>query len=158
MIARLIYLSVAAASLTLLGLGMYFQIKLGLQPCAPLVLVRYALVLVGLVAVFALALNAGRIFRIVMSATLGVISVAGAALAAQQSWPRVLPLDFAKLGVNLDAAVRAMPLADVLPRFFLGSGACGRARWKILGIAGSEWAFAAFLVFVVAAYLAARRR
>jgi len=158
MIARLIYLFIAVASGLLLGLGMYFQYTLGLRPCAPLVLIRYALVLAGFVAVFALAINAGRIFRIVMSALIGVIAIIGAVLAAHQSWPRYVPIDFAKLGINVDAVIRAMPLADVLPRFFAGSGACGQARWKILGVAGSEWAFAAFLVFIVAAFVAARRR
>lgn len=158
MIARLIYLFIAVASALLLGLGMYFQYTLGLRPCAPLVLIRYALVLAGLVAVLALAINAGRIFRIVMSAVIGVLAVVGAVLAAHQSWPRYVPIDLAKLGIDVDAVIRAMPLADVLPGFFAGSGGCGQARWKILGVDGPEWAFAAFLVFIVAAFVAARRR
>ena len=81
----------------------------------------------------------------------------GAAVAAQQSWPRHLPLDFAALGVNVESAVRSLPLADVLPRFFVGPADCGSARWSIAGLAASEWALLAFVLFIVAAYLAARR-
>jgi disulfide bond formation protein DsbB len=157
MIARLIYLFIAVASLALLSLGLFYQFALRLQPCAPVVLIRYALVLTAVVAVFALALDLGRIYRIVMSAAIGLTAAAGAILAAYQSWPRVLAIDLAGLGVNLDAIVRGLPLADVLPKFFLGSGGCGGARWTILGVAGSQWAFAGFLLFIVAAFLAGRR-
>jgi len=157
MIARLIYLSVVLGSALLLGLGMYYQYALGLQPCGVTVLTRYALILAGLFAVFVVAIDAGKIVRIVMSACIGLVSLLGALLATHQSWPRRLPLDFNQIGVNVDSAVRSLPLADVLPKFFLGSADCGRARWNIVGVAASEWALAAFVLFILAAYLAARR-
>jgi disulfide bond formation protein DsbB len=157
MIARLIYLSVVLASALLLGLGMYYQYALGLRPCAGTVLTRYALIFAGLFALFAVAVDAGKIVRIVLSACIGVISLLGAVLATQQSWPRHVPLDFATLGVNVESAVRSLPLADVLPAFFVGSADCAGARWNIIGVAASQWALAAFALFVLAAYLAARR-
>jgi len=156
-IARLIYLSVALGSALLLGLGMYYQYALGLQPCAATVLTRYALVFAGMLAVFAVAIDAGKIVRIVMSVGIGLICLPGAVLAAHQSWPGHLPLDFAKLGMNIESVTRSLPLADVLPKFFLGAADCGRARWNIIGVAASEWALAAFVLFMLAAYLAARR-
>lgn len=158
MIARLIYLAILLASLTLLGLGMFFQFAWALEPCSTLVLVRYALVFVALFALAAVGIGAGQLMRIVMSSCIGVISLAGAVVAAHQAWPRHVPLNLSALGVNLDSALRSMPLGDVLPRFFLGAGGCDRARWKILGIAGSEWAFIAFLAFIVAAFIAAQRK
>ena len=157
MIARLIHLSVLLASALLLGLGVYFQHALRLQSCAPQVLVRYALVLAALFALFAVAVNAGKLVRVIVSACIGIVSLAGAVVAAHQSWPRHVPLDFAKVGIDAERVIRALPLSDVLPRFFLGSGACERARWEMLGIAASEWALIAFLLFLVAAFLAARR-
>ena len=157
MIARLIYLSILLASALLVGLGMYYQYALHLQPCAPQVLVRYALVFAALFALIAVAIDAGKAVRIAMSVCIGLVSVLGAVLAAYQSWPRHVPLNFAAIGVNLESTVRAFPLADVLPRFFLSSGGCDGARWKIVGIAASEWTFFAFLVFIVAAFIAARR-
>jgi disulfide bond formation protein DsbB len=157
MIGRLIYLVVVLASALLLGLGMYFQYALHLHPCAPQVLVRYALALAALFALFVVAIHAGKLVRIVMSACLGVVSLAGAMAAAHQSWPRHVPLDFAKIGVNIDSVIHSLPLADVLPRFFLGSGSCDKARWSILGASGSEWAFIAFVLFMLAAFVAARR-
>jgi disulfide bond formation protein DsbB len=157
MIARLIYLSILLASALLVGLGMYYQYALHLQPCAPQVLVRYALVLAALFALIAVAINAGKAVRIAMSVCIGLVSVLGAVLAAYQSWPRHVPLNFAAIGVNLESTVRAFPLADVLPRFFLSSGGCDGARWKIVGIAASEWTFFAFLLFIVAGFIAARR-
>jgi len=45
----------------------------------------------------------------------------------------------------------------VLPKFFLGVGSCDKARWTIIGIAGSELVFLAFLLFIAAGFLAARR-
>jgi disulfide bond formation protein DsbB len=157
MIARLIYLSVVLASALLLGLGMYYQYALGLRPCAATVLTRYALIFAGLFALFAVAVDAGKIVRIVVSACIGVISLVGAVLATEQSWPQRIPLDFVALGVNVESTVRSLPLADVLPRFFVGAADCGGARWSIIGLAASQWALAAFVLFLLAAYLAARR-
>ncbi len=157
MIARLIYLAVLLVSALLLGLGMYYQYALHLQPCAAQVLVRYALVFAALFALIAVAIDAGKVVRIAMSICIGLVCAAGAALAAHQSWPRHIPLNFTAIGVSLESAVRSLPLADVLPRFFLSMGGCDGARWKIVGIAASEWSFFAFLIFIVAAFTAARR-
>ena len=157
MINRLIYLAVLLASALLLGLGMYFQFVLHLHACSPQVLVRYALVFAALFALFVVAINAGKIVRIAMSVCIGLVSLIGATVAAHQSWPRHVQLVLAKIGVNIDSVVRALPLGDVLPKFFLGTGGCEKARWTIVGIAGSEWAFIAFLLFIVAAFIAARR-
>jgi disulfide bond formation protein DsbB len=156
MIARLIYLSVLLVSALLLGLGMYYQYALGLRPCAATVLTRYALIFAGLFALFAVAVDAGKIVRIVVSACIGLISLLGALLATQQSWPAHVP-NVAALGVNVESAVRSLPLAGVLPTFFVGAADCGSARWNIIGVAASQWALAAFVLFLVAAYFAARR-
>src|SRR5262245_29472302 len=130
MIARLIYLSILVACALLLGLGMYYQYALQLQACGPQVLVRYALVLTALFALVAVALDAGKAWRIAVSVCLGVVAIAGAVVSAHQSWPRHIPLNFGAIGVNLESALRSLPLADVLPSFFLGSGGCDKARWK----------------------------
>jgi disulfide bond formation protein DsbB len=156
MIARLTYLSVLLASALLLGLGMYYQYALKLHPCAPQILVRYALVFAALFALVAVAINAGKVVRVAMSLCIGLASLAGVALAAYQSWPRHVRLNFSALGMNLESTVRSMPLGEVLPTFFLASGACDQARWKVAGIAASEWAVLAFVLFLVAAFFAAR--
>jgi disulfide bond formation protein DsbB len=157
MIARLIYLSVLVVSALLLGLGMYYQYALKLHPCAPQILVRYALVLAALFALVAVAINAGKALRMAMSVCIGLTSLVGAVLAASQSWPRHVRLNFSSLGLNLESTVRALPLSDVLPTFFRSSGACDQARWTVAGIAASEWSLIAFILFLVAAFVAARR-
>jgi len=157
MISRIIYLAILLASALLLGLGMYFQYALHLHPCSPQVLVRYALVFAALFALFVVAVNAAKIVRIIMSVAIGWVSLIGAVLAAHQSWPRHVPLVFSSIGIDIDSVVRALPLGEVLPKFFLGVGSCDRARWTLIGLAGSEWALLAFLLFIVAAFFAARR-
>lgn len=157
MFARLIYLAVLVAGVLLLGLGMYFQHAQHLQTCAPQVLVRYALVFVALFALFAVAVNAGKIVRIVMSACIGILSLAGAVAAAHQTWPRHIPFDLAAVGLDTQRLLRGLPLADVFPAFFLGPNACEKTRWTLLGVASSEWALIAFVVFIVAAFIAAQR-
>jgi len=157
MIARLTYLFVLLASVLLLGVGMYFQHALRLHSCAPVVFVRYALVLIALLGLLALAISAAKLVRIVLSACIGLISLIGAVFAAHQSWPRHLPLQGAGLSLPFDSLVRSLPLAEVLPRYFAGFGECEKARWAILGITGSEWALVAFVLFLIAAAIAARR-
>jgi disulfide bond formation protein DsbB len=156
MLTRLIYLLILLASGLLFGLGAYFQHTLHLQPCGPQVLVRYALVFAGLFALLALITGTGKIVRIVMSVGIVLTSLAGAVVAAHQSWPHRVPLNFAQIGTRVDSLARSLPLADVLPRLFAGSGECEKARWTIVGIAGSEWALIAFIAFTLAAIFAAR--
>jgi protein dithiol:quinone oxidoreductase len=156
MIARLIYLFALLASVLLLGLGMYIQYSMHLQSCGPQVLVRYALMLAGLFALGALIIGTGKIVRIAMSAGIALISLAGALVAAHQSWPHRVPLSSATVGVNIDSLARSLPLADVMPKFFAGAGECDRAHWTLVGIAGSEWALIAFVVFIIAGAVAAR--
>ncbi len=158
MIARLIYLFALLASVLLLGLGMYIQYSMHLQSCGPQVLVRYALMLAGLFALLALITGTGKIVRIAMSAGIGLISLAGAVVAAHQSWPHRVPLNSAAVGVNIDSLARSLPLADVVPKFFAGVGECDKAHWTLVGIAGSEWALIAFVLFIIAGAVAARGR
>ena len=156
MIARLIYVFALLASVLLLGLGMYLQDNLHLQSCGPQVLVRYALMLAGLFALIALITGTGKIVRIATSAGIALISLAGAIVAAHQSWPRRIPLNSGAVGVNVDSLARSLPLADVLPKFFAGAGECERAHWTLVGIAGSEWALIAFVALMIAGAFAAR--
>ncbi|HTT39664.1 MAG TPA: disulfide bond formation protein B [Burkholderiales bacterium] len=158
MLARLCYLFVLLAAALLLGLGIYFQHALRLHSCTPQAVIRYMLVFAAMIALLAVAIGAGRLTRTVLSACIGVIALIGAAAAAHQSWPRQLPLNMAMVEPHVDPLIRALPLSDALPRYFLGSGECERAGWKLIGVAGSEWAFAAFLLFLVAVALAARRK
>ena len=96
--------------------------------------------------------------RIAMSAGIALISLAGAVVAAHQSWPHRIPLNSGGLGVNVDSLARSLPLADVMPKFFAGTGECERAHWTLVGVGGSEWALIAFIVFIVAGAFAARGR
>ncbi|HXX10690.1 MAG TPA: disulfide bond formation protein B [Burkholderiales bacterium] len=151
MLNRLIYLFVLLAGALLFGLGAYFQYGLHLQPCGPQVLVRYALVFAGLFALIALIAGSAKIVRVVMSAGIALASLAGAVVAAHQSWPHHVPLHFA----HPDSLARSLPLGDALPKLFMGSGECDK-HWSIIGISGSEWALIAFIAFIVAAFFAAR--
>jgi disulfide bond formation protein DsbB len=157
MFARLIYLFVLLGSMTLLGLGMYLQYASHLQSCPAQVLVRYALVFTALIALVAVAIDAGKIFRVAMSAGIGVVSLLGAVLAVQLSWPRTIPFNLGAVGLDPGSVIRSLPLSDVMPKFFLGAGACENTRWKLIGIAGPEWALGAFVLFILAAFFAARR-
>ena len=139
MIARLIYLSVLLASALLLGLGMYYQYALHLQPCAPQVLVRYALVFAALFALIAVAIDAGKAVRIAMSVCIGLASVLGAVLAAHQSWPRHVPLNFAahrrEPRVDRALAPACRRAAELLPGLRrLRQGALEDRRHRRLGV------------------------
>jgi disulfide bond formation protein DsbB len=94
--------------------------------------------------------------RVATSVCIGVVSLVGALLAQTSPGPATSRSTSQPSG-STSTGRAFLPLGDVLPRFFLASGACDKARWKIVGIAASEWAFAAFLLFIVAGFIAARR-
>ncbi|MEQ1882331.1 MAG: disulfide bond formation protein B [Burkholderiales bacterium] len=156
MITRLFYLAIAIAGGWLLGMGMYIQYARGIADCGPVVLIRYGLVAVAVLAVFAIVLNAGKTVRWTVSALIGLVSLAGAWVAAHEAWSSHLPSP-AKLGIRADSLVAFLPLENVLPRFFSGAGECASGRWNMIGLPFAQWCTLFFVLFVILAIAAARR-
>jgi protein dithiol:quinone oxidoreductase len=103
----------------LLGFGMYLQHVVGLEPCPMCIVQRYAMTLIGVVALLGLVWRSvlgGRVL-----AVLAVLLAAGGAfVAARQTWLQWYPPEVASCGRDFYGMIESFPLATRHPAYFSG--------------------------------------
>ena len=157
---RRVMVLVCLACVALLAFGMYLQHVVGLEPCPMCIVQRYALVLIAVCA--GLTGATGRKgLQISGSLVLVVLAVAGAFVAARQSWLQWYPPEVASCGRDLYGMIETFPLKRALPMIFRGGGDCTKVDWTFLGGSIANWSFLWFgamaLVGAVLIWRQARR-
>ena len=142
---RRVFALISLLCVAMLGYGMVLQHVVGLEPCPMCIVQRYALVLLALVAALAACARRSAWHRAGAS-LLGVFGLAGAGVAARQSWLQWYPPEMASCGRDLWGMIDTFPLERVLPMVFRGSGDCSKIDWTFLGGTIANWAFAWFMV------------
>ncbi len=145
------FLAVLASCLGLLGIGLYLQHGLKLEPCPLCILQRVAFVAIGMTAMLAFLHNPGAMGRRFYGLLMMLFSLAGAAVAGRNLWLQSLPPDrVPECGPGLDYMLETFPLAKALPMIFQGSGECAKVEWTMLGLSIPAWAMGWFVVFFLA--------
>ena len=137
---------VCAACLGLLAFGVYLQQVVGLDPCPMCIVQRYALVLVAICAALTGA-SKRKSLHIFGSVMLVVVAIAGAYVAARQTWLQWYPPEVVSCGRDLYGMIETFPLQRVIPMIFKGSGDCTKIDWTFLGGSIANWSFVVFVVF-----------
>ena len=134
----------ALGCIGLLGFGMYLQHVVGLEPCPMCIVQRYAMTLIGLLALLGLVWRSvlgGRVL-----AVLAVLLAAGGAfVAARQTWLQWYPPEVASCGRDFYGMIESFPLQRAIPLIFRGSGDCSKVDWTFLGGSIANWSFVAFV-------------
>lgn len=158
---RRVLVIVGLACVALLGFGMYLQHVVGLEPCPMCIVQRYALILIAMCALLTGA-SGQKSLQIVGSLLLSVLAVAGAFVAARQSWLQWYPPEVASCGRDLYGMIETFPLKRALPMIFRGGGDCTKVDWTFLGGSIANWSFLWFcamaLVGMVLVWRVGRRR
>jgi disulfide bond formation protein DsbB len=136
----------------------YMQEQLGLEPCPMCIVQRYAFIAVGVVALVAAIHGPRERGRIAYSSLIVLCAIAGAGVAIRHSYLQHYPPKMETCGTDLEFLLDTFPLTQALPKIFAGSGSCSAVTWKFLGLSIPEWSLAWFVIFVVLAIWAARRR
>ena len=134
----------ALGCIGLLGFGMYLQHVVGLEPCPMCIVQRYAMTLIGVLALL------GLVWRSVLGghvlAMLAVLLAAGGAfVAARQTWLQWYPPEVASCGRDFYGMIESFPLQRAIPLIFRGSGDCSKVDWTFLGGSIANWSFVAFV-------------
>ena len=141
---RRVLVLVCMACLALLAFGVYLQQVVGLEPCPMCIVQRYALVLVAVSA--ALTGASGRKnFHVFGSGLMVMLAVAGAYVAARQTWLQWYPPEVVSCGRDLYGMIETFPLKRALPMIFRGGGDCTKVDWTFLGGSIANWSFVAFV-------------
>jgi protein dithiol:quinone oxidoreductase len=148
---RVLFLSVFLVCAGLIGFGLILQHMQHLEPCPMCILQRYAFVLCGTIALAAALHHPDAVGRRIYAVLIGVAALAGAAIAARQSWIQHFPPKVADCGPDLEFMLDSFPLAQALPMIFRGTGDCSKVEWSFLSLSIAEWALVWFALIVAAA-------
>ena len=83
---------------------------------------------------------------LITGAWLVVLSIAGAYVAAMQSWLQWYPPEAVSCGRDFYGMIETFPLKRVLPMIFKGSGDCSKVDWTFLGGSIANWSFVWFVI------------
>ncbi len=144
---RLPFAAIFVMCAVLLGIGVYLQEEVGLEPCPMCIIQRYAFTAIGLVALVAAIQGPGRVALKVYGALLLVLAIAGGGVAARQSYIQHYPPPAVSCGADLEFLVNSFPLGEALPKIFQGTGDCAAVKWRLLGLSIAEWALVWFVIF-----------
>ena len=111
---------------------------------------RYAMFLVALFAALAWA-SKRKALTVGFAVGVVLFALAGAAVAARQSWLQWYPPEIVSCGRDFYGMVENLPIKRALPMIFAGSGDCTKVDWSFLRLSIANWAF---LYFVAVAGLA----
>ena len=139
---------ICVACIAMLAFGLYLQHVVGLEPCPMCIVQRYALILVAVVAGIT-ALARGKGLLAAGSGLMALLSVAGAFVAARQSFLQWYPPQEASCGRDLYGMIETFPLKRAIPMIFKGSGDCTKIDWTFLGLSIANWSFVCFTVIAV---------
>ena len=140
---RRILIVLCLACLGMLAFGLYLQEVVGLVPCPMCIVQRYALVLIAICAGFTGASDRKGV-HIGGATLLTVLALAGAYVAARQSWLQWYPPEVVACGRDLYGMIETFPLQRVIPMIFKGSGDCTKVDWTFLGGSIANWSFVWF--------------
>ncbi|HWQ38106.1 MAG TPA: disulfide bond formation protein B [Burkholderiales bacterium] len=152
---RLIFLGIFAVCTGLIAFALYLQHAQGLEPCPMCILQRYAFILTGAIALAAAIHAPRRTGSWIYSLAILLSAGSGAGVAARHAWLERNPPRIFDCGADLGYMMESLPLAEVLPMIFRGTGDCSKVLWRFAGLSIAEWALVWFLIFIAAALAAA---
>lgn len=153
--SRLAFAAIFAACAALIGIALYMQEEMGLEPCPMCILQRYAFAAIGIAALIGSIHGPRGAMLKVYAALVVLFAMAGGGVALRQSYVQHFPPATAACGTDLEFLVNAFPISQALPKIFAGTGDCSVVHWRMLGLSIPEWAFVWFLLFAAtAAWLA----
>lgn len=132
----------------MIGVALYFQYIIELEPCPLCILQRLVVMGLGLIGLVAALHNPAATGRRIYAALLALTAATGIGISLRHVWLQNQPKPlFAECGGGLNQMLETMPLGDVLATVLRGTGDCSDTVWSLLGISIPGWTAMAFAVF-----------
>lgn len=154
---RLLFFGAAIWIFGLLMFGLYLQHVVGLEPCPMCIVQRYALMIVGLLALSGAAVGATlqkpRAWQTGLAGAMGLFSMLGGWVALRQT---ILQYEarsnpFPECSPGIEYLIEMHGLSNALPFIFKGSGNCASVDWTFLGLSIANWSLVNFAALILAA-------
>lgn len=133
------------ACAAILGVALYMEFAMGLDPCMLCMSQRF--IYLGLAFVFMLGALHNPYFggHARYGLLLLILSIIGLGLAGRQLYLQSLPADLVPAcGPSFSYMVDAFPFTEVLITMIKGSGSCAEVQWSFLSLSIAGWSFVLF--------------
>lgn len=145
---RLIYLYIFLICVSLLGIALYMENVMGLEPCPLCMTQRLFFGMAGIVALLAFIHNPAKLGRTIYGFVCAAFSFGGGGFAIRQIYLQHLPEDqVPACGPSLGYMIEVFPLSEVLTAMLSGDGNCAEVVWQdpVLGMSIPEWSLVGFI-------------
>lgn len=156
---RMLFLYGFALCAVLIGVALYMQHVMQLEPC-PLCVVQRVFVLgVGAVMLVGALHDPGAWGRRVYGGLITLLAALGVAVAGRHVWLQNLPADqVPACGPGLEYMLERYPIGRVMELVLKGSGECAEVQWTFLGLSIPGWTLVVFCALLACGLYVALRR
>ena len=132
--------------MSLMGVALYMEHMMHLEPCPLCIFQRVAVIAAGLVAFIAAVHNPAAFGIKVYGSLVVLASTIGGALATRQLYLQNLPEDqVPACGPGLDYLLDVFPMQEVIQMVLVGDGSCAEVVWTLFGISIPGWTLVGFI-------------
>lgn len=145
---RLIYLYIFLGCVSLLGIALYMENVMGLEPCPLCMTQRLFFAMAGLMALIAFIHNPKALGRSVYGFVCAAFSFGGGGFAIRQIYLQHLPEDqVPACGPSLGYMIEVFPMSEVITAMLSGDGNCAEVAWQdpVIGMSIPEWSLVGFI-------------
>ncbi len=153
---RIHYLFVTLFCLGMLGVALFFQLVVGLEPCPLCIFQRIALMFIGIIGLFAFLHNSQGWMDRIYGLLLILGGIASVSVASRHIWLLSLPKDEAAscgpgMETILDRFISFLPQGQVTETLFRSGAECTEVTWSLFGLGIPQLSYPVLILF--AAYL-----
>jgi disulfide bond formation protein DsbB len=148
------------ACTSIIGVALYMEHVMLLQPCGLCITQRVFVILVGLICLASALHKTGETGRRNYAFAAASMCIGGGYFAVRQIWLQHLPEDqVPACGPGLSYIMENFPLMDMLSFLLKGDGNCAEVTWRFLGIFSiAELSLGGFIgLFALCLYQALRK-
>ena len=159
---RLVFLYIFLFTAAMIGIALYMEHVMMLEPCPLCIMQRVFFIVTGLVALAGFLHNPAAKGKFIYGILSGAMAMAGGGFAIRQIYLQHLPED------EIPACLPSIsymwetdfPLADIASVLFSGDGNCAEVLWvdPVLGLGIPQWALVGFVMLAGTCLYQAFRR
>jgi len=143
---RLSFLLIALGCLALMGVALFMQHLMGLNPCYLCIVQRGFVMGTGGLALLAFIHNPAALGRKIYGGLTAIVAFSGSGFSIRQLWLQSLPEDqVPACGPPADYLMDSFSISEWLPLLMKGDGNCAEVQWTLLGLSIPGWMLLAFL-------------
>lgn len=132
----------------LLGIALYFELSLKLEPCPLCILQRLIFITLGILFLIGAIFHHHHHEQIYFHFFIAVIAIIGVITAGRQVWLEHLPPEqIPSCGASLKYLFQVLPFQRALQIIYQGTGSCAKVTWRFIGLSLPAWSLIFFMFF-----------